>query len=305
MNKKIEFGLAVPSGMRDKARRPQYMEDVARLLEVVKGHYGSAWFVDHLQSENNDHMEGWTAVSYLSALHPELQWGHAVLCQSFRNPALLAKMGATLQFMSGGRFILGMGAGWHEEEYLAYGYPFPSAGQRVEELDEAMHVIKALWTEERATFEGKHYRVREAYCEPKPDPLPTVMIGGAKPKMLRLIARHADWWNVSWTPIEEYLPQVEECERACEEVGRDPATLRRTWFGGCACAPTEKGVEEISGGRLQPGNAFVGTPQQLLDQMAPFVELGVDYFMLGCGGFPALTTVETLVSEVLPALNRS
>jgi alkanesulfonate monooxygenase SsuD/methylene tetrahydromethanopterin reductase-like flavin-dependent oxidoreductase (luciferase family) len=110
---------------------------------------------------------------------------------------------------------------------------------------------------------------------------------------------------VSWTSIEEFRPQVEECERACEEVGRDPATLRRTWFGGCACAPTEKEVEEISGGRLKPGNAFVGTPQQLLDQMAPFVELGVDYFMLGCGGFPALTTVETLISDVLPALNRA
>src|SRR5687768_15720688 len=152
--KKIEFGLSVPSGVRDKAMRPRYMEDLGRVLEVVKGHYGSAWFVDHLQFENNDLMEGWTAVSYLSALHPELQWGHAVLCQSFRNPALLAKMSATLHFMSGGRFILGMGAGWHEEEYLAYGYPFPSAGQRVEELEEAMRIIKALWTEEKATFEG-------------------------------------------------------------------------------------------------------------------------------------------------------
>ena len=303
--KKIEFGLSVPSGVRDKSRRPQYMQDLGRLFETVKGHYSSAWFIDHLQFENNDLMEGWTAVSYLSALHPELPWGHAVLCQSFRNPALVAKMGATLQFMSGGRFLLGMGAGWHEEEYLAYGYPFPPAGQRVEELDEAMHIIKALWTEEKATFEGKHYRVKEAYCEPKPDPLPTIMIGGAKPKMLRLVARHADWWNVSWTSIEEFRPQVEECERACEEIGRDPQTLRRTWFGGCACAPTEREVAEISGGRLTPGSAFVGTPQQIIDQMSPFIELGVDYFMLGPGGFPALTTVETLINDVLPVLNRS
>ena len=303
--KKIEFGLSVPSGMRDKANRPNYMRDLARALEMVEGHYGSAWFIDHLQFEDTDLMEGWTAVSYLSALHPRLQWGHAVLCQSFRNPALLAKMGATLQFMSGGRFILGVGAGWHEPEYVAYGYPFPSAGQRVEELDETLQIVKALWTEERATFEGRYYRVKEAWCEPKPNPLPTIMIGGAKPKMLRLIARHADWWNVSWTSIEEYRPQVEESERACEEVGRDPGTLRRTWFGGCACAPTEREVEGIAGGRLKAGNAFVGTPQQLIDQMGPFVELGVDYFMLGCGGFPNLVTLEMLVGEVLPALNRS
>ncbi len=122
--------------------------------------------------------------------------------------------------------------------------------------------------------------------------------------MLRLVARYADWWNVSWTRIEDYRAQVEECERACAKEQRDPATLRRTWFGGCLCAPTEKGVKALNKNGMSAGPAFVGTPAQIIDQMRPFIDLGVDYFMLSSGGFPELTTLEMLVSEVLPALNR-
>jgi alkanesulfonate monooxygenase SsuD/methylene tetrahydromethanopterin reductase-like flavin-dependent oxidoreductase (luciferase family) len=305
----VEFGLTVPSEALDKTRRHLYMEDVKRLLDYVKEHYESAWVVDHLQFGDMDVLEGWTALSYLAALYPELKWGHTVICQSFRNPALVAKMGATLQVMSGGRFVLGMGAGWNEEEYVAYGYDFSRAGVRVEQLDEALRIIKAMWTEERVTFEGKYYRVREAWCEPKPEPVPPILVGAFGPKMLRLTARHADWWDVSSTGIEEYRKCVQEMERACEEVGRDPATLRRTWSGGCMCAPTEQDVAELAAWRLKFGQEFgyvagedlVGTPEQVIEQMRPFVEMGVDYFMLDCGGFPKLTTVEMLVSEVLPA----
>jgi alkanesulfonate monooxygenase SsuD/methylene tetrahydromethanopterin reductase-like flavin-dependent oxidoreductase (luciferase family) len=308
---RVQFGLVVPSDALDKSRRHLYMEDVNRLLDYVKGHYDSAWLIDHLQFGDSDVLEGWTALTYLSALHPELRWGHSVLCQSFRNPALVAKMAATLQLMSGGRYIFGIGAGWNEEEYLAYGYDFPSASTRVEQLDEALQIIKAMWTQESVTFEGKYYRVKEAWCEPRPDPVPLIMVGASGPKMLRLTARHADWWNVSSTRIEDYRKVLDEFERACEEVGRDPNTVRRSWGGGCVCAPTEQEVVELAAGRAQLGEGFgyqagedfVGTPQQVIDQMQPFVELGVDFFMLDCGGFPKLTTVEMLVHEVLPKLN--
>ncbi|HEX9988080.1 MAG TPA: LLM class flavin-dependent oxidoreductase [Chloroflexia bacterium] len=308
----VQFGLEVPCDGLDKSRRHLYMEDVNRLLNYVKGHYDSAWVIDHLQFGDGDVLEGWTLLAYLSALHPELLWGHTVLCQSFRNPALVAKMGATLQLMSGGRLTLGIGAGWNEEEYAAYGYDFPPAGTRVEQLDEALRIIKAMWTQERATFEGKHYRVKEAWCEPKPDPLPIIMVGAFRPKMLRLAARHADWWNVSSTGIAEYRAQFREFERACEDVGRDPRTVRLTWSGGCVCASSEQGLKELASGRLQIGEGmayqvgedFVGTPAQIIEQMQPFIELGVDYFILDCGGFPRLTTVELLVNEVLPAIKR-
>jgi alkanesulfonate monooxygenase SsuD/methylene tetrahydromethanopterin reductase-like flavin-dependent oxidoreductase (luciferase family) len=285
------------------------MEDVNRLLNYVKGHYESAWLTDHLQQ---DALEAWTALTYLAALHPELMWGHTVLCQSFRNPALVAKMGATLHFISGGRFVLGMGAGGEAAEHSAYGYDFPPGKIRVAELDEALHIIKAMWTQEQTIFEGAYHRVKEARCEPKPHPTPTIMVGAFGPKMLRLTARHANWWNVSSTGIEEYRIYLQEFERACDEIGRDPATVRRTWAGGCVCAPTEAGVAKLAARRLQMGEEyayqvgedFVGTPSQIIEQMQPFVELGVDYFMLDCGGFPRLTTVEMLVNEVLPALNR-
>jgi alkanesulfonate monooxygenase SsuD/methylene tetrahydromethanopterin reductase-like flavin-dependent oxidoreductase (luciferase family) len=301
---RIQFGWTMPISSREVIPQGTLVSDLQKGLALVSEHFDSAWAVDHLQYEDTPLMEGWTALTYMAALQPDLKFGHAVLSQSFRNPALLAKMAATFQYMSGGRFILGIGAGWKEDEYRAYNYPFPPAGTRVEELDETLQIIKALWQDKKANFQGKHYQVVDAWCEPKPDPLPIIMVGGSKPRMLRLIAHHADWWNVSWTRIEDYREQVEECERACVKEQRDPATLRRTWFGGCLCAPTEKDVKALNKNGMSAGPAFVGTPAQIIDQMRPFIDLGVDYFMLGSGGFPELTTLEMLVSEVLPALNR-
>jgi alkanesulfonate monooxygenase SsuD/methylene tetrahydromethanopterin reductase-like flavin-dependent oxidoreductase (luciferase family) len=301
---RIQFGWTMPISSREVIPQGTLVSDLQKGLALVNEHFDSAWAVDHLQYEDTPLMEGWTALTYMAALQPKLKFGHAVLSQSFRNPALLAKMAATFQYMSGGRFILGIGAGWKEDEYRAYNYPFPPAGTRVEELDETLQIIKALWQDKKATFQGKHYQVVNAWCEPKPDPLPIIMVGGSKPRMLRLVARYADWWNVSWTRIEDYRAQVEECERACAKEQRDPATLRRTWFGGCLCAPTEKDIKALNKNGMSAGSAFVGTPAQIIDQMRPFIDLGVDYFMLSNGGFPELTTLEMLVSEVLPALNR-
>jgi alkanesulfonate monooxygenase SsuD/methylene tetrahydromethanopterin reductase-like flavin-dependent oxidoreductase (luciferase family) len=304
---RIQFGFCMPADKLDKQRRATFSEDLNRALDLVRGHFDSAWIIDHLQFGDADQLEGFTALSYMAALHPQLKFGHTVLCQSFRNPALLAKMSATLQFLSGGRYILGLGAGWNEEEYRAYGYDFPPARVRVEQLEETLQIIKALWTQKTATFAGEYYRVTEAYCEPKPDPIPPLMLGAFKPKMLRLTAKYADWWNVSSTGIEGYRRMAEECERACAEVGRDGATLRRTWGGGCICASTQGEAEAIAG-ELFAGNDsdnfdFVGTPQQIVEQMHPFIDMGVDYFILDCGGFPRLTTLELLINEVLPALN--
>lgn len=302
----IQLGFTMPADQLDKTRRTTFVADLNRALTLVHGHFDAAWFIDHLQFGDADVLEGFTALSYMAALHPQLKFGHTVLCQSFRNPALLAKMGATLQFLSGGRFLFGIGAGWHAEEYHAYGYAFPAAGVRVQQLAEALQIIKALWTEPQTTFTGKHYQVKAAYCEPKPEPIPPIMVGAFGPKMLRLTARYADGWNVSSTGIQRYRHLVGEFERACAEVGRDPTTVRRSWGGGCVCAPTEAQVKRLAGTRyLSDEDDFnlVGTPMQLVEQMRPFIDLGVDYFMVDCGGFPDLTTLEMLVNEVIPALN--
>lgn len=297
---RIQFGLSLPMGPRHRMTPDTFLEHMRSNLDVVAGQFDSIWFIDHTQFKDSPLLEGWTALTYMAALYPSFQFGHVVLCQSFRNPALLAKMAATAQYMSQGRFILGIGAGWHQEEYDAYGYPFPPAGTRVEELDETLQIVKALWREPRATVRGKHYQVVDAYCEPKPAPLPPIMVGGSQPRMLRLIARHADWWNVSQVDIARFRELVKESEKACASVGRDPSTLRRTWFGGCLCVPegTDPDMRQISS-----PNPLVGTPKQIVEQMKPFIDLGVDYFMLKNEGFPTTTSLRLLVEEVLPRLN--
>jgi alkanesulfonate monooxygenase SsuD/methylene tetrahydromethanopterin reductase-like flavin-dependent oxidoreductase (luciferase family) len=301
---RIGFGWFLPNGPESPEARATFAADVDRNLQVVTGHFTSAWMADHLQAEMHDMLEGWTTLTYYAARHPELLFGHAVLCQSYRNPALLAKTAATFQYLTGGRLVFGLGAGWKEDEYLAYNYPFPSPGTRVDELEEALQIVKALWTQEQATFEGKHYQIHAAYCEPKPVPVPPIMIGGWRPRMLHLIAKYADWWDVSGfgLPLANYPGFAADMDRACAEVGRDPQTLRRTFSTSCVCAPTEKAVETLAEG-LRPGRGFVGTPAQIVEQMRPFLDLGVDHFQLAFHGFPDTAPVELFIAEVLPALD--
>src|SRR6266487_3362705 len=193
---RIQFGWSLPGGPRNNITRTSFLAATKRGLDLINGHFDSAWLTDHLQFENRPILEGWTTLTYLAALYPHLNFGHAVLCQSFRNPALLAKMAATLQYMSEGRFILGIGAGWKEDEYRAYGYPFPPARARIAQLDEAVRIIKALWGAAPASFAGEHYRIADAHCEPRPDPPPILMIGGGgERRTLRVVAEQAEWWN--------------------------------------------------------------------------------------------------------------
>jgi len=302
----IQFGFTLPAVPPDKARRATFVEDMNRALVLICGHFESVRIIDHLMSNDGD-IESFTTLAYLAALHPQLKFGHTVICQSFRNPALVALMGANLQFLTGGRFLFGIGTGWLEEEYKAFGYDFPPARVRVEQLEEAIQIIKGLWTEKKVTFTGAHYRVFEADCEPKPDPVPPIMIGAFKPKTMRITAKYADEWNVSSTGIMVYRRLVEEFERACVSVGRDPASVRRSWGGGCICRPVESDARRIGGDRYsetEDNFDFVGTPGQIIEQMKPFIDLGVTSFMFDCGGFPDLTTLELLINEVLPAFDK-
>lgn len=303
---KLQFGLIL-NAATGKAQRQTYIADVNRALELVSGHFDSFHLIDHLDDGETDLLESFTTLAYLAALHPQFQFGHTVICQSFRSPALIAKMGATLQYLSGGRFLLGIGAGGNKEEYKRYGYDFPAGKVRVVQLEETLQIIKALWTGKKTTFSGLYYQVNEASCEPKPDPLPPIMIGAYQPKMLRVTAGYADEWNVASIGIGRYRRMAAEFERACAEAGRDPLTMRRSWCGGCICMPTQAEALRLGGTRYNshPENDFdfVGTPRQIIEQMRPFIEMGITSFLVDCGGFPRLTTLELLVNEVIPALN--
>ncbi|MGH2459302.1 MAG: LLM class flavin-dependent oxidoreductase, partial [Chloroflexota bacterium] len=164
-----------------------------------------------------------------------------------------------------------------------------------------------LYTGEPFTFAGQHYRVRDARCAPRPDPDPPLLSGAFRPRMLRLAAEFGDWWGVSSTGVATYRRLARQFEDACAAAGRDPGAVRRSWSGGCACAPTGAEAVAVAGDRFSPDAeedfGFVGTPAQVVEQMRAFIALGVSYFIVDCSEFPNLTTLELLVKEVLPALH--
>jgi F420-dependent oxidoreductase-like protein len=176
-------------------------------------------------------LEGWTSLAAMAAIVQRARVSCMVTGVTYRNPAVLAKMAVTVDHISGGRLDFGLGAGWNEAEHRGYGIEFPSAGTRVAMLDEALTIIRRMWTEQSVTFEGSHYSVRDALCEPKPlqRPHPPIVIGGEKPKMLRVIARHADEWNVpSHGDVQAWAQTSANLDIACTEIGRDPTDIRRS-----------------------------------------------------------------------------
>jgi alkanesulfonate monooxygenase SsuD/methylene tetrahydromethanopterin reductase-like flavin-dependent oxidoreductase (luciferase family) len=191
--------------------------------------FDSAWLFDHFMALYADPdgpcLETSTLLSALSLKTSTLKVGVLVYGNTHRPPALLAKEIVTVDHISGGRAILGIGAGWNEREHQAYGLHFPSAGDRVEMLDESLQIMNLLFNEKRTTFEGEHYRLVDAPFNPKPvqDHLP-VLIGGRRPRMLRVIARHADYWDTSSTP-EQLREGLAEIAGHCREFGRDPESI--------------------------------------------------------------------------------
>jgi alkanesulfonate monooxygenase SsuD/methylene tetrahydromethanopterin reductase-like flavin-dependent oxidoreductase (luciferase family) len=297
----VTFGLQLASFPPELADDGDVLTFYRRMVAALSPEFTTLWVSDHFQFGDGPVLEGWTWLTYLAALFPHLKVGHLVLGQGYRNPALLAKMGATLQFLTGGRFILGMGAGWHEEEYRAYGYGYPSRGTRVAQLTEAIQIIRAMWTESPATFHGEQYRIDGAYCEPRPDPIPPILVGTQGPRALRTVARLADGW--SWdAPMASYEPAYAELVRACGEVGRDPASL---WLTAGAEADFPDDPAAFVAEYPQPAYPDIPirplgpTPADAVAQLRPLVDLGVTHFMI----YPSsLRTLERFSAEAAPVL---
>lgn len=192
------------------------------------------WPFDHLIALGNDPtkliFDGWTILGAVAEDTKRTRIGLNVTGNLYRHPGLLAKIAVTVDHLSAGRLEMGMGAAWNETEFKMYGLPFPSAADRIRMLDESCRVLKALWTEERATFKGRFYELDAAIAEPKPlqKPYPPIWIGGSGPKRtLRVVAKHADVWNSSASP-EDTLALTKILDEHCAAVGRDPATIRRS-----------------------------------------------------------------------------
>jgi len=211
-------------------------EDVLRIAhDAEAGGFRNIWLSDHLFLGDRislDCLETWSTLAAIAACTTKIRIGAMVTCQTYRNPALLAKIAASIDRISGGRLDFGIGAGWKENEYLAYGYDFPATGVRIDQLAETLEICTRLWTEERATFHGTHYRIDDAPCSPKPlqQPLP-VWIGGGKPRIMRLAAKWAHGFNYltgGFPTADRVAPAMRELDDVCRAVGRDPKSLRRS-----------------------------------------------------------------------------
>ncbi len=194
-----------------------------------------AWLFDHFMPIVGDPtgpcLEGWSLLTALAALTQRLRVGLMVTGNTYRHPAVLANIAATVDIVSGGRLDFGIGAGWNEREHHAYGIPLYPVGERIRRLGEACQVIRLLWTEQAPSFEGKYYQLTEAFCEPKPlqKPYPPIVIGGSGEQLtLRIVAQYADIWNYVTGPVEEFKRKNVVLDQHCGVVGRNPADIQRS-----------------------------------------------------------------------------
>jgi alkanesulfonate monooxygenase SsuD/methylene tetrahydromethanopterin reductase-like flavin-dependent oxidoreductase (luciferase family) len=303
----IEFGieLGAPSAEPMDDRHAYYRD----LLSRGEGAFSSAWLSDHLMKDDLPILEAWTALTFLAAEFPGYTFGHLVLCQSYRNPALLAKMAATFQYLSEGRLVLGIGAGWQADEYAAFGYAYPSAGTRVEQLGEAIDVLRAMWTQSPADYEGVHYQVHRAYCEPRPTrPIP-ILVGGHRPMLMRVAAEKADIWQ--WDgPIERYRIPYDRLVAACADIGRDLADVRLSTAGEAyfpvdpTMFPTSTPVaisaaQDPTGSFADELDWVMGpTPADAIAQLRPLIDLGVTHVTIY---FHDRRSIDIFAREVIPA----
>ena len=302
----VDFGLGLMHGP-PKGQHERFLADLDATLEQLKGSFRSIWMTDHFFWDGEPTYEAWTVMSYLAARYPDFEVGPMVLGQSYRNPATLALMASTLQTLSNGRFIMGIGAGWKEDEYRAYDYDYPSPKVRLQQLEDTLIILKKMWEEPgQVSYEGKHYSIRDAWCEPKPQPMIPILVGGGGYTTMKHAAKYADIWNLPDKPLGPYLERLNILRRHCDDIGRDPATLRCSWFGRVSLGRTESEAEARGLSRdinWTRDNSFVGTPKNVAEQMNGFVEHGCDYFMIDIIDSPDEEVIGMFTEEVIPMLN--
>jgi alkanesulfonate monooxygenase SsuD/methylene tetrahydromethanopterin reductase-like flavin-dependent oxidoreductase (luciferase family) len=249
-----------------------------------------------------DTIEAWTTLTYVLSRYPRFRGGTIVLSQGYRPPALLAKMALNLQWISDGRLILGIGAGWKENEYRAYGYPFPPARARIDALNEAAQVIRAMFESDSPTFRGEVYQIENAYGTPRTPPPPLLIGGSGRKRTLRVVAKYADMLNFANCSVETYQDLLGVLEEHCNAVGRDMQQIARTYAAECAAiAPNRTEVDRLL--RESPfgeWNTIAGTPEEMIRQIETYQALGVSHMILRFPDFPQTTCAERFIRDVLP-----
>jgi probable F420-dependent oxidoreductase len=276
----LKVGLILPETERQMNGGSARWRDLAEMAELAEGiGVDSLWFTDHLihrdpGEEPRGMWECWSLISALAAVTDKAEIGTLVLCAGFRNPALLAKMADTVDEMSNGRLILGIGAGWNEPEYRAFGYPFD---HRTDRFEEALTIITGLLRDGQIDYQGTYYEARDCELRPRgPRPQgPPIMIGasGGGPRMLDLSARYADGWNTWFSgtgnTVAGLRPMLDRVDAACEAVGREPVSLERS-----AAVIVEVGPHEPS---AMTGPPLTGTPEEIAAGLREYADVGVSH----------------------------
>lgn len=309
-----------------------------RLLEAVQRAedlgFDSVWLADHMQRSSLDVFECWTAVAALATETKKIRIGTSVTCASFRNPALLAKMAATVDQISGGRLELGLGAGYDESEFSSYGIPFPSLKARTGILEESVEIVRTLWTSKSAaSFQGAVFRVSNALCEPKPvqKPYPPIWVAGRSSTVLAVAARLADGVNMvpysgvmekrKLSTMNELAGKMKELDAKCATYERRPNTVQRLLYGGDGGILVADGEEELEKkiavyarltgidpgelkNRLTNLSLLYGRSDQIAARIEDAAAAGFDYFLLQFHGWQqgVFDEMEAFASRVLPQL---
>jgi F420-dependent oxidoreductase-like protein len=301
----MRFGLFVPQGWRldlvgiEPERQWEVMRGVAEHAEA--GPWESVWVYDHFHTtpvatDEATH-EAWTLMAALAATTSRIRLGQMCTCVGYRSPMYLAKVAATVDVVSGGRLEMGIGAGWYEHEWTAYGYGFPSAGDRITMLAEGVQIMREAWRDGVATFAGEHYQTDGAICRPKPLQAggpPLWIAGGGERKTLRIVAEHAAYANFDGSP-EAFAHKSEVLAGHCRDIGRDPAEIVRTANYSVTIGRDESEVEQrlaATEERYRPflapehlaaaiealrKNTLAGTPEQLVERLRNLAGLGLGY----------------------------
>jgi F420-dependent oxidoreductase-like protein len=320
----LRFGAFAPQGWKLEYQGWNATDAWARTRELAQEFeqlgYHHLWVYDHFETvptrEPTHVFEAFTTLAALAQHTQTIKLGQLVTCAAYRNAGLLAKEAACVDVFSGGRLIFGLGAGWYEREYQAYGIVYPSAGTRLRILEETLEVVKRLWTEETVSYRGEHLVFDGAFCDPKPiQQLPEIWVGGGGEKVtLRIAAQHATHtnWQVG---LDAFVHKSEVLRRHCDDLGRDFDTIVRTHGPDCRIFESEKELDawldSPTGGALRRGTTpheqyvrdhLVGTVDQVAEKAQAFVDAGCREFVLWFRDFPSGSSVEAFAKEVIPRL---
>jgi len=286
--------------------------------------FESLWRSDHFFSlsgpRDRQALETFLSFVLVATETSRIRFGPLVASSTFRHPSLVARMSAQIDALSGGRFILGMGAGWNVPEHEAFGLPFPPIKERMDRLEESIQVVRALWSDGPANFEGRHYTLKDALCEPKPTqrPLPIVVGGSGERRTLKLVAQYAQEWNGVGLTVEAYQAKRAVLEQHCADVGRDPRTIRHSQMTGFIIGKTEADqrahlarvaetlpalsrndpAEVIRG--VKARGWLVGTPGEVVEEIGRRQEAGLSRLMLQHQAQEDFATLELIAREVMP-----